>query len=132
MITNGIEDDMLRWGETHCSGLCVLKVKELFTHEEEYVDTLKKLENLDKIALDGTIFDWQKVMDALVGAGKLKYRYADGHGRGDFVIAEWYNKRTNRTHFTVIAPDTFDPLFNSVTVAEGLIRSTRIYDKVGK
>jgi hypothetical protein len=46
-------------------------------------------------------------------------------------VAEWYNKRTGKTHFTLEYPEKWNSLADSVTVREGAIRSYRPYRAEG-
>jgi hypothetical protein len=45
---------------------------------------------------------------------------------GDYLIAEWFNARTGKTHFTLEYPEKWNSLRDSVTVREGKIRSYRL------
>lgn len=47
-----------------------------------------------------------------------------------YLIGEFYNKRTNFTHFVVIGKDKkriYDPIPDSVTYKEGVLKSIRIF-----
>jgi hypothetical protein len=57
-----------------------------------------------------------------------EYKYADYQPKkGDYLIAEWFNKRTGKTHFTLEYPEKWNSLSDSVTVKEGYIKSYRLY-----
>jgi hypothetical protein len=78
---------------------------------------------------DMTVLDGAAFLKQMTGRKWTKEYKPAGYTpvAGDFLIAEWYNKRTGFTHFTVIYPESFDPLAASVTVKEGAIRSYRLY-----
>jgi hypothetical protein len=49
---------------------------------------------------------------------------------GMYAIGEFYNARTKFTHFVAIGKDkkaTYDPILNSVTYREGVLKSIRLF-----
>lgn len=70
---------------------------------------------------------WEKAFSIL----GLKVRMVETEEDADFCIYEWYNKRTNFTHFTAGKNDIclFDSLGRSVTVREGYIKSKRCFKR---
>jgi hypothetical protein len=78
---------------------------------------------------DMTVLDGAAFLKDLTG-GKWTKDYKDaGYApqKGDYLIAEWFNRRTGLTHFTLAYPVKWDGLKDSVTVKEGSIRSYRLY-----
>ncbi|MDR0640081.1 MAG: hypothetical protein LBG27_14495, partial [Spirochaetaceae bacterium] len=74
--------------------------------------------------LDGAAF-----LKMLTGRNWTK-EYADAGYKakpGDWLVAEWYNNRTGKKHFTLEYPQKWNSLRDSVTVREGVIRSYRVY-----
>jgi len=50
--------------------------------------------------------------------------------KGNFAIGEFYNARTKFTHFIAIGPDkkaVYDPILNSVTYREGVLKTIRLF-----
>ena len=81
---------------------------------------------------EGEIQDWQMLADYL--GVKVQYlgKFAPNADErlGNFVIAGWFNPRTNFTHFVVgdLKPVEWDPIQGgSVTVREGYVKSLRIF-----
>ena len=76
------------------------------------------------------IIDKVKLL-ALAGI-KAKYESVDSKYAikpGEYAIAEMFNKRTNFTHFVVINEKrdvVYDPIKDSVTAREGIIKTIRI------
>jgi hypothetical protein len=89
---------------------------------------------LGDIAEELVIQDWQKLVDFL--GCNLKFLRRDKPGTADpenFVIAEWFNPRTNFHHFVIgeKRPVEWDPIDDgSVTVREGYCLSIRIFEKL--
>lgn len=81
---------------------------------------------------EGEIKDWQALADYL--GVKVQYlgKFAPNADQrlGNFVIACWFNPRTNFRHFVVgdLKPVEWDPIAGgSVTVREGKVESLRIF-----
>ena len=78
---------------------------------------------------DMTVLDGAAFLKRLTGKNWTKTWQGAGYvpKEGDYLIAEWYNKQTGKTHFTLEHPEKWNSLENSVTVKEGVIRSYRVY-----
>lgn len=81
---------------------------------------------------EGEIQDWQELADYLGCAVQFLGFFPPGAPErvGNFVIARWFNTRTNFRHFVVgdTRPVEWDPIEGgSVTVREGVVDSLRIF-----
>jgi len=74
--------------------------------------------------------------DKLLALAGLKIKclgtYSPDHATPDgmYAIGEFYNDRTKFTHFVAIGKDkkaTYDPILNSVTYREGVLKSIRLF-----
>jgi len=81
---------------------------------------------------EGDITNWQTLADYLGCKVKFLGIYPPNslEKLGNFVIARWFNPRTNFRHFVVgdLRPVEWDPIQGgSVTVREGVVDSLRIF-----
>lgn len=81
---------------------------------------------------EGEINDWQMLADYLRCKVQFLGFFPPGakEREGNFVIARWFNPRTNFRHFVVgdLKPVEWDPIQGgSVTVREGHVDSLRIF-----
>jgi len=86
---------------------------------------------------EGEIKDWQMLADYLGCKVQFLGFFAPGAKEriGNFVIARWFNPRTNFRHFVVgdLRPVEWDPIQSgSVTVREGVVDSLRIFKPLVK
>ena len=86
---------------------------------------------------EGEIQDWQMLADFLGCKVKFMGFYPPNapEREGNFVIARWFNARTNFRHFVVgdLRPVEWDPIQGgSVTVREGVVDSLRIFKPLVK
>jgi hypothetical protein len=87
-----------------------------------------------RIKNDMTVLDGATFISDLTGKHWTK-EYKDAGYKpkeGDYLIAEWFNKRTGNTHFTLEYPEKWNSLSDSVTVKEGYIKSYRLYREAGE
>jgi hypothetical protein len=134
MINEGVQDFIRTVGEEGCYALTLCKIAEI--EMEYYSDAAHSVRDIDAGVREGFIRSDMTVLD---GAGFLQKQtrgvkwtkeYRDAGYKpvkGDYLIAEWFNKRTGKTHFTLEYPVKWNSLANSVTVKEGTIRSYRLY-----
>jgi hypothetical protein len=134
MLENGVQSFIKTIGDAGCYALCLCKAAEIAgikpycargaVHLIESAGVVKGFIKPDMTVLDGAAF-----LKDLTGVKWTKeYKDADYKPqKGDYLIAEWFNKRTGLTHFTLEFPVKWDGLKDSVTVKEGAIRSYRLY-----
>jgi len=74
--------------------------------------------------------------DKLLSLAGLKVKYVGSFGAdktisdGAYAIGEFYNARTKFTHFVAIGKDkkaVYDPILNSVTYREGVLKTIRLF-----
>jgi hypothetical protein len=133
MLNNGIQDFIKAIGDEGCYALCLCKVAEIYNRTSVFArDAVVFVErgvSAGNIAPDMTVLDGAAFLWDMTGRKWTKeykpagYKPADG----DYLIAEWFNKRTGLTHFTLEYPVKWNSLRDSVTVKEGVIRSYRLY-----
>jgi hypothetical protein len=132
MLKNGAQSFIKTIGDEGCYALCLCKVAETGS---SYNVNFNAVRAIEKGIKEGSIKEDMAVLD---GAAFLKlttlqawtkeYKDADyAPQKGDCLVAEWFNKRTGLTHFTLEYPVKRDGLKDSVTVKEGAIRSYRLY-----
>ena len=121
-------------GAFACYALSLCKVAELNDRSRAYpmagaVADIEDGLNAGYIGKDMTVLDGAAFL-RLVTNRKWTKDYQPAAYKpqpGDYLIAEWFNKRTGKTHFTLEYPEKWNSLENSVTVKEGVIRSYRVY-----
>jgi hypothetical protein len=138
MINEGVQDFIRTVGEEGCYALTLCKIAEINTRRplECNVGTAVMAIRQDGtepgcIKPDMTVLDGAAFLQRLTLKTWTK-EYKDAGYKpveGDFLVAEWFNKRTGKTHFTLEYPVKWNSLLNSVTVKEGAIRSYRVYRK---
>jgi hypothetical protein len=135
MLNNGIQDFIKAIGDEGCYALCLCKIAEIAEPLSGYPNGVEPVTNINLAIEAGCIKNDMTVLD---GAGFLRdmtgrkwtkeYKPAGYKpAEGDYLIAEWFNKRTGKTHFTLEYPVKWNSLRDSVTVKEGVIRSYRLY-----
>jgi hypothetical protein len=128
MLKEGAQDFIKTVGEEGCYALTLCRVAQS-------VSAGVAVMYIQGGVANGSVKDDMTVLD---GAAFLRYmtdkkwtkEYRDAGYKpreGDYLIAEWYNKRTGKTHFTLEYPVKWNSLRDSVTVNEGSIRSYRLY-----
>jgi hypothetical protein len=133
VLVQGIEDRLEKnygkvYGEA-CAALCLLKIEEERgdIHPVETLDAAKAL--LDAGVAGATpenkfyVLDW----DAWAKKHGLHYHYGSAKDTDQIVVQEWWNPLSGWTHFIVTKPFDFNPLLHSVTMAQGHVRSTRLF-----
>jgi hypothetical protein len=133
MMKQGIQDFIKTIGDEGCYALTLCEIaSEYWQRKSGIPDVFNNIENGVRagcIARDMTVLDGAAFLKLLT----LHYwtkEYKDAGYKpqeGDYLIAEWFNKRTGKTHFTLEYPEKWNSLSNSVTVKEGSIRSYRLY-----
>jgi hypothetical protein len=133
MINEGAQDFIRTVGEEGCYALTLCKIAEV----EGYLNipVYKTLKAIVKGVSEGCIKEDMTVLDGamflrhITGESWTKEYKDAGYKpvKGDYLIAEWFNKRTGKTHFTLEYPVKWNSLKDSVTVREGVIRSYRLY-----
>ena len=124
-----------------------------FTYKKTQVDLdYKALNNIWSEALtrgaisgdvngDGDMDDSDELLildkDLLLRIAGLRLRYLGSFAPSDIVkeegqlyIGELFNRRTNFTHFVALDKDfniVYDPIQNSVTAREGVLKSVRVF-----
>jgi hypothetical protein len=133
-MKEGIQDFIKTIGDEGCYALTLCRVAEMFWTKETGARG-EAVSNIEYGVLSGYIAGDMTVLDGAAFLGILTFRewnkeYKDSGykpRKDDYLIAEWYNKRTGKTHFTLEYPEKWNSLSNSVTVNEGAIRSYRRY-----
>jgi hypothetical protein len=140
MLENGAQSFIKAIGDGGCYALCLCTAADL---EAEFTDEFPAgtTVNLIKAGVKkGFLKDDMTVMDGaaflqLISGRKWTKEYKDAGyvpQKGDYLVAEWFNRRTGLTHFTLEYPVKWDGLKDSVTVKEGKIRSYRLYRTANK
>jgi hypothetical protein len=133
MLIQGVQDFIAKVGAEGCYALTLCKIADITEADEWTIGPLLSIirQNILKgtIASDMTVLDGAAFLSNLTERRWAKeYKPAGYKPRpGDYLIAEWFNKRTGKTHFTLEYPEKWNSLENSVTVKEGAIRSYRLY-----
>jgi hypothetical protein len=133
MLDNGVQSFIKTIGEEGCYALTLCKIVEM--QSSGRFDIANVLPAIEKGVKSGCLKEDMTVLD---GAAFLKLLtlnawtkdYKDAGyipQKGDYLVAEWFNRRTGLTHFTLEYPVKWDGLKASVTVKEGAIRSYRLY-----
>jgi hypothetical protein len=138
MLKNGVQDFIKTVGGEGCYALSLCKIAEVAggygrsnrrgTISEAIDDIEDGIKN-GHIARDMTVLDGAAFLRSLTLKDWTKEYKPAGYkpAEGDYLIAEWFNKRTGLTHFTLEYPEKWNSLKDSVTVKEGAIRSYRLY-----
>jgi hypothetical protein len=137
MLKQGVQDRISVIGAYGCYALTLCRVAELAGGVNKDIGSAAG--DIERAIISGCIKEDMTVLD---GAGFLRqltlldwrkdYQPAGYKpAKDDYLVAEWYNKRTGKTHFTLEYPEKWNSLENSVTVKEGAIRSYRVY-RAGK
>jgi hypothetical protein len=132
MLHKGVQDIIKTIGDEGCYALTLCRIGELSGGGG--TDMGKSVDDIERAVLSGYLSDDMTVLDA---AGFLRQLtlmkwtkdYKDASYKpvnGDYLIAEWFNQRTGKTHFTLEYPEKWNSLRDSVTVREGKIRSYRL------
>ena len=135
MLKQGVQDSISVIGAEGCYALSLCRIAEI-VNDLLQIDSLGGVVGAIECGVrDGFIKPDMTVLD---GAAFLRlitdlnwtkeYKPAGYEPRaGDYLIAEWFNKRTGKTHFTLEHPEKWNSLSDSVTVKEGAVRSYRLY-----
>ncbi|MDR0409414.1 MAG: DUF261 domain-containing protein [Spirochaetaceae bacterium] len=133
-MKDGVQDFIKTVGESGCYALCLAEAAAIYNRANRVdvgyaVTAISIGVSHDYIKPDMTVLDGAAFLKQMTGEKWTKeYKPADYKPvEGDYLIAEWFNKRTGFTHFTLAYPQKWDPLTASVTVKEGVIRSYRLY-----
>jgi hypothetical protein len=131
-LEDGVQNKIGVIASFGCYALTLCKIAELSGIPVETYAAVREIEQAvsagyikdDMTVLDGaafltqmTLYNWRK-------------EYKDAGYKpveGDYLAAEWFNRRTGFTHFTLEYPVKWNSLKDSVTVKEGFIRSYRLY-----
>jgi hypothetical protein len=135
MMKEGVQDFIKAVGGEGCYALTLCRIAEIAEPLCGYPNGVEPVTNIDLAIESGCIKSDMTVLD---GAGFLRditgkrwtkeYKPSDYKPvEGDYLIAEWFNKRTGKTHFTLEYPKKWNSLSDSVTVREGAVRSYRLY-----
>jgi hypothetical protein len=135
MLDNGVQSFIKTVGDEGCYALTLCKVAEIelkyFSDAGTVVrDIITSGVETGYIKNDMTVLDGEGFLKKITRGVKWTKEYKEaGYApqKGDYLIAEWFNKRTGLTHFTLEYPVKWDGLKDSVTVREGSIRSYRLY-----
>jgi hypothetical protein len=133
LIETGVQDRIKTIGTDGCYALCLCKIAEtalgLRRTAGQTVDLILDGVCAGFFSSDMTVRDGEGFLQYATNVKWSLERTESPPAANPllFVIAEWFNKRTGFTHFTLREPILFDPLQNSVTVKEGYIRSYRVY-----
>lgn len=133
MLKQGAQDLLSTMGDFACYALSLCKAAELAGNAGmDAADAVSCVEagiQAGYIAKDMTVLDGAAFLRLITGLNWTKeYKEAGYKPRaGDYLIAEWFNKRTGKTHFTLEYPEKWNSLSNSITVKEGAISSYRLY-----
>jgi hypothetical protein len=133
MLKRGVQDELNAIGAFACYALTLCRIAELSGGPS--FDIGAAVSNIDRGISAGYLDREMTVLDGAAFLRQLtlmkwakEYKPAGYNPRpGDYLIAEWFNKRTGKTHFTLEYPEKWNSLENSVTVKEGAIRSYRLY-----
>jgi hypothetical protein len=137
MLKQGVQDMISTIGAFGCYALTLCRVAELAGGVKTNIGTAA--DDIERAIAAGCIKEDMTVLDGAAFLRRLTlmdwrkdYQPAGYKPReGDYLVAEWYNKRTGKTHFTLEYPEKWNSLADSVTVKEGAIRSYRVY-RAGK
>jgi hypothetical protein len=135
MMKEGIQDFIKAIGDEGCYALTLCKIAEIAEPLSGYPDGVEPVTNIrlaveaEYIAPDMTVLDGAAFLRDMTGRKWTKEYKPAGYKpvKGDYLIAEWFNRRTGLTHFTLEYPVKWNSLSDSVTVKEGAIRSYRLY-----
>jgi hypothetical protein len=131
MLQNGVQSIIKTIGDEGCYALALCRIAGEF----RFVSAGDAVSAVERGIARGCLKEDMTVLDGAAFLGLLTERkwtkeYRDAGykpQKGDCLIAEWFNKRTGLTHFTLEHPVKWDGLKDSVTVKEGKIRSYRLY-----
>jgi hypothetical protein len=131
-MKQGVQDEIAMVGSAGCYALALVQVGDMvgpFIHTTGLAaaDILVGVRD-GFIKSDMTVLDAAGFLKFLTGLDWTK-EYKDAGYKpkdGDYLLAEWFNKRTGKTHFTLAFPEKWDGLKDSVTVKEGVVRSYRL------
>jgi hypothetical protein len=135
MLENGAQSFIKAIGDEGCYALTLCKVAEIYNRRASGYDAGHAVSAIGKavefgfLKPDMTVLDGAKFLEATTESKWAKDYKDAGYTpqKGDYLVAEWFNKRTGLTHFTLEYPVKWDGLKDSVTVKEGAIRSYRLY-----
>jgi hypothetical protein len=129
MIEEGAQDFIKTVGEEGCYALTLCKIAEISSIGFDVLEAIEYGIRKGYIADDMTVKDGAALLtDITKRKWTVEWQPARHQSKeGDFLVAEWYNKGTRLTHFTLEYPEKWNSLKNSVTVKEGAIRSYRVY-----
>jgi hypothetical protein len=135
-MKEGVQDMIATIGESGCYTLTLCQAASLscgmqWSMGESVCDIERGIQS-GRIKSDMTVLDGATFMYDMTGRHWTK-EYKDAGYKpkeGDYLIAEWFNKRTGKTHFTLEYPEKWNSLSDSVTVKEGYIKSYRLYREV--
>ncbi|MDR2691220.1 MAG: hypothetical protein LBB73_02825 [Dysgonamonadaceae bacterium] len=135
MINEGVQGFIRTVGEEGCYALTLCKIAEIYNRDKyghdagDAVCVIGEGVECGLLKPDMTVLDGAAFLQLLTEK-KWTKEYKDAGYKpveGDYLIAEWFNKRTGKTHFTLEYPAQWNSLADSVTVKEGAIRSYRLY-----
>jgi hypothetical protein len=132
MIKTGAQDFIRTIGEEGCYALTLCKTAELYVLPMDEPGAFAVIDQGVKkgfIKPDMTVVDGAAFLEYVTGSEWTKEYKDAGYKpvKGDYLVAEWFNRRTGKTHFTLEYPVKWDGMASSVTVREGAIRSYRLY-----
>ena len=135
MLKQGVQDSISVIGAEGCYALSLCRIAEIVNYLLQ-IDSLGGVVGAIECGVrygfikpDMTVLDGAAFLKSLTGKNWTKTWQGAGYKpkEGDYLAAEWYNKRTGKTHFTLEYPQKWNSLSDSVTVKEGAIRSYRLY-----
>jgi hypothetical protein len=135
MLKQGVQDEIATIGEAGCYALTLCRIMGLVKFDELGFDMADAVGFINTAISNGFIGKDMTVLDgALFLSGRMQTKWTKEYKdpdyqpkKGDYLIAEWFNKRTGKTHFTLEYPEKWNSLSDSVTVKEGYIKSYRLY-----
>jgi hypothetical protein len=131
MLENGAQSFIKTVGDEGCYALALCRIagEFRFMSAGDAVSAAERGVARGCLKGDMTVLDGAAFLKDLTGVKWTKDYKDAGYipQKGDCLIAEWFNKRTGLTHFTLEYPVKWDGLKDSVTVREGAIRSCRLY-----
>jgi hypothetical protein len=140
MLEKGVQSFIKTVGDEGCYALALCKIAEIYNRLSSGYDAghavsaIRKAVEFGLLKPDMTVLDGAKFLEATTESKWTKEYKDAGYvpQKGDYLIAEWFNRRTGLTHFTLEYPVKWDGLKDSVTVKEGKIRSFRLYRTANK
>ena len=114
-------------GESGCYFFCLLHYAG---KENDALSIYKKVVDIGWMDFDCYVKDPCAILNYLTGKKYTVKKSEVLDPTANIIIGKWYNPTTNHSHFVVMDSNNnvvWDPLGNSITVANGTIKSYRIF-----